>query len=200
MGNVNQKVSQWQTCHRNCYPSYCRNWDPGFFQDSHVLYDAQASEQKLHLPNKCRKEFPTMPNKVSTVKWPVQNDSLASISYKVAVIWVGAEEPYVLWKFQLLSKYDPKIASNKKYCWGKYKEVTMSYYVVITLCSVHWLVQNDETLVPGEKLKWYISIYSTHTHTHKIKTYQTVQCNFYLIFQSSWIFLAIENRNRWQTN
>lgn len=49
LGNINQKVSQWQTYHRNCYPGYCRNWDPGFLQAGHVLYDTQSSEQPFSL-------------------------------------------------------------------------------------------------------------------------------------------------------
>lgn len=134
VGNFNQKVSQWETYGRNCYRSYCGNWDPGFFQDSHVLYGTQASKQKSDLPSKLRKELPTMPNQVTTVKWPVQNDSLASISYNVAVIWVGAAEPYVLWQFQLPSRYNPKIASDKKIL---LRETQRSHHVI--LCSHHFV-------------------------------------------------------------
>lgn len=98
MGGINQKVSKWQTYHRNCFPSYCRNWDPGFFQPGHVLYGTQTPKQPflLDLPNKCRKNFPTMPNlsvnnQVSTVKQLVQNERLVTIAHNMAIIWGGLQ-------------------------------------------------------------------------------------------------------------
>lgn len=49
-------------------------------------------------------------NQVITAKWPIQNDSLASISHNMAIIWGGhCRTFYVLWQFHPPSKYDPKI-------------------------------------------------------------------------------------------
>lgn len=91
-GNFREYISEklWVTLIKNSAndgPGYCRNCDPGFFQAGHVLYDIQTSDQpfSLSLPNKCREVFPTMPNllvnnQVITVKRPIQNDHLASIS------------------------------------------------------------------------------------------------------------------------
>lgn len=69
VGNINQKVSQWQTYYRNCYLSSCRNWDSGFFEAGHVLCDSQTSKCPVLINNQ-----------IITVKWTIKNDKLAPIS------------------------------------------------------------------------------------------------------------------------